>query len=251
MTVDDVIQQSTLTGLILRLPPVQLDRKIYEGVKKRLEGIGGKWKGGKTAGFVFSVDPSERLEAIRAGEKINLKQDYQFFATPPDLANWMVLRAAIEPHHKILEPSAGDGALVMEISRRFPSIVVDCFELMPENRIKLGYVGAANIIGGDFLEHPARAEYDRIVANPPFTRNQDIEHIRHMWDCLKPGGRLVTIASTHWAQADGRTRKHQEFRDWLYQIDGEYGPIEPGTFKESGTSVGAVLIVADKKGENR
>jgi hypothetical protein len=244
MTVDEVIERSTLTGLILRLPPVQLDRKIYEGVKKKLEGIGGKWKGGKTAGFVFSVDPGERLDAIRNGEKVNLKQDYQFFATSDDYADRMVRHAAPAPYHRILEPSAGDGAIARAICRRLPDVTVDCFELMPENRVKLACNPAVRLIGEDFLAHPPCANYDRIIANPPFTRNQDIDHIRHMWACLIPGGRLVTLASLHWRLTD--QRKHQEFRSWLDKIEAEQYDVELGAFKASGTSVGAVLIVADK-----
>src|SRR5262245_9536274 len=110
--VREVLSQSKLDGLVLKLPPIQLDRKVYEVVKKSLEGIGGKWKGGKIGGFVFTVDPGERFEALLAGEKVNLKQNYQFFATPSVFADWMVLRAGVEPTHKILEPSAGDGAIV-------------------------------------------------------------------------------------------------------------------------------------------
>lgn len=244
MTVDEVLSKSTLNGLVLKLPDVQLDRKVYEGVKKALEGIGGKWKGGKVAGFEFSVDPRARLDAVLSGERVNLKRDYQFFATPAEYAEWMVIRAGIEWTHRILEPSAGDGAIVKAIRRYNPIVDVDCFELMLENREKLRALAGARAIGDDFLLHPPVAEYDRIIANPPFTRDQDIEHIRHMWACLKPGGVLVTLASTHWTLTD--QRKHQEFRSWLDDIGADCSPVEPGTFKASGTTVGAVLIVAQK-----
>lgn len=244
-TVDEVLSQSKLEGLVLKLPPTQLDRSVYLLVKKTLEGIGGRWKGGKTAGFVFSVDPTERLQAILAGEKINLKQDFQWFATPDDYADGMVIRAGIEPGQKIAEPSAGDGAIVKAICRRFPDIIVDCWELMPENRVKLASVAGARLVGEDFLTHHPRPEYDRIIANPPFTGNQDVAHIRQMWACLKPGGVLVTLSSTHWTLTDQRL--HREFRNWLSEIAAETSYVEPGTFKASGTNVGATMIVAIKE----
>jgi hypothetical protein len=38
---------------VVKLPNQQLDRKEYLEVKKKLELIGGKWKGGKIQGFEF------------------------------------------------------------------------------------------------------------------------------------------------------------------------------------------------------
>ena len=41
--------------------------------------------------------------------------------------------------------------------------------------------------------------YDTIVMNPPFEKFQDIDHVRHAFDLLKPGGRVVAIsASAPW-----------------------------------------------------
>ncbi len=75
MTTKEVLQQCTVEGNIVKLPAVQLERKEYKEVKKQLELIGGKWKGGKTQGFVFEEDPTELLEQISNGEKRNLKSE--------------------------------------------------------------------------------------------------------------------------------------------------------------------------------
>ena len=53
-------------------------------------------------------------------------------------------------------------------------------------------------MGDDFLnpsEWATAFKYDRIIANPPFTKNQDIDHVMQMWNFLKPGGRIVSIMS--------------------------------------------------------
>lgn len=44
---EDILQQCTVDGNIVRLPDVKLERKDYLEVAKALQLIGGKWKGGK------------------------------------------------------------------------------------------------------------------------------------------------------------------------------------------------------------
>ncbi len=37
--------------------------------------------------------------------------------------------------------------------------------------------------------------FDRVVMNPPFERQQDIDHVSRAAGMLKPGGRLVSVMS--------------------------------------------------------
>lgn len=239
----EVLKQCTVQGHVVKLPANQLDRKDYEAVKKKLELIGGKWKGGKVQGFEFKEDPTSLLEEISSGGDRNIKKEFQFFATPDSLAFKMATMAEIEPEHEILEPSAGQGALIKAVNALLPNSFIDCFELMPLNKQFLGKIPTANIIGEDFLLSDVK-QYDRIIANPPFTKNQDIDHIKKMFNCLKNGGRLVTVASPSWTQ--GNQKKQVEFREWLEEINAHIEEIPAGTFKESGTSIKAILIVIDK-----
>lgn len=59
-----ILQKCAVEGLIVRIPDELLDRNIYTEVKGHLELIGGKWKGGKTKGFIFEEDPAELLAAL-------------------------------------------------------------------------------------------------------------------------------------------------------------------------------------------
>ena len=43
-TKEQVLQNCTVEGTVVKLPNVQLDRKLYQEVAKALELIGGKWK---------------------------------------------------------------------------------------------------------------------------------------------------------------------------------------------------------------
>jgi hypothetical protein len=60
-TKEEVLKNCIVDGLVVRLPNVQLDRKLYQEVSKSLELIGGKWKGGKVYGFIFLSDPTDLL----------------------------------------------------------------------------------------------------------------------------------------------------------------------------------------------
>ena len=89
-TKQDVLQNCTIEGNIIKLPETQLDRKLYQEVAKSIQLIGGSWKGGKTQGFVFNSDPTELLSEITEGKNRNLKKEFQFFATPKTLADVLV-----------------------------------------------------------------------------------------------------------------------------------------------------------------
>lgn len=120
MDKETCLQSCTVEGLIIKLPDYQLERKVYQEVAKSLELIGGKWKGGKVMGFIFNEDPTELLAQIANGENRNLKKEYQFYATPDSIADWLVQLADIKPEHNILEPSAGQGAIINAVRRVLP-----------------------------------------------------------------------------------------------------------------------------------
>jgi hypothetical protein len=241
---EEVYAACRIEGMVIKLPDVQLERKLYMEVAKGLEIAGGKWKGGKVGGFVFGENPEPLLELLKIGEGVNYKKEYQFFETPESVVDFMVGLVDLVPDGKtrILEPSAGQGAIVKGIRKLFGEVTVDCFELMELNRMKLKAVPGVRLMGEDF-EMEAKyfyKSYDLIIANPPFSKNQDIDHIREMYACLASGGQLISVASTHWKLSNNR--KEREFRDWLEFLGAEEFPIEPGRFKESGTMVGSVIL---------
>ncbi len=245
ITPEQILSGCTIDGMIVRLPVGQLDRKLYMEVANKLNLIGGTWKGGKIQGFVFREDPIELLQQITNGEKRNLKKEYQFFATPDELADKLVEMAEIKEHYVILEPSAGQGSIIKAIQRKCPEMIVDYFELMEINRSFLQKINFTHFIGEDFLKYPGEHYgYDRIIANPPFAKNQDIDHIYRMWEMLNIGGRLVTIASCHWEFSNGK--KETTFRQWLTRVNAEIRHIPPGAFKESGTLIKSRIVIINK-----
>lgn len=257
-TAQEVYKDCRVDGNLIYLPATQLDRNLYLEVANGLQLIGGKWKR-KYSAFEFQQDPTELLLSLASGEKRNLKKEFQFFATPKSLAAEMVRLAMPENNTKILEPSAGQGAIIDEILSycRLKDITapeVWYCELMDLNRsiLERKYkeitdikVSEFKVKDNDFLQADNNTFFDIIIANPPFSKNQDIDHIRKMYSLLKPGGLMVAIASKHWIYS--QNKKENDFRTWLYDtVDASVNPIDAGAFNESGTSIATVMIIVYK-----
>lgn len=183
-----------------------------------------------------------KVEALQA--EIALSSIPGYFPTPAEVVEVMLDRAGIEPGMVVLEPSAGSGNIANAVREQFPTMQVHCFELNRRLaellRLKGHYVG-----GDDFLmdEQVARI-YDRVVMNPPFERQQDLDHVRKAYRALKPGGRLVAIMAPGFEFR--QDRKSQEFRGWLDEVGATWEDLPEGSFKASGTGVGTRLVVVDR-----
>lgn len=228
-----VLARATTDGNVLYLPEGQLDRKLYEAVNKALTNAGGKWK--TRVGHVFSTDAAPKLAAmLEAGKSVDEKKRDQAFFTPPELAAHVVSLADVRGRG-VLEPSAGRGALV-DACMAAGALAVNCVEINEESATALRQKYPSTVVLGDFLaiESPSKPPYERVVMNPPFTRNQDIAHVRHALRWLKPGGILVAI------MLNNQTRKG--FVELVAEYDPEIEEIERGAFKESGTDVPTVIV---------
>ena len=91
----------------------------------------------------------------------------------------------------------------------------------------------------DFL----KADYigaDKIIMNPPFTRQQDADHILQAYDMLGESGILVSVCSV--GPFFRNNRKSIEFREFLESVDAEVFDLPEGAFKESGTMIATKII---------
>lgn len=233
--VKDVLKRATTHQNVLILPPGQLERGLYEKVDKALKNAGGKWKRG--TGHVFPSDAAPKLAAmLDSGVSVDEKKRDQAFFTPPELAK-RVAEIADVRDRTVLEPSAGMGHLAVAcwLSGAY---VVDCIERNPEYQTSLTSAGLGDVAITDFLSVlPAdldKEPYERIVMNPPFTRNQDIAHVRHALNWLAPEGVLVAI------MLNNQTRKG--FVDLNVEYDPEIEELERGIFKESGTDISTLIV---------
>lgn len=243
-SVEEILMHCTLENNIMKLPQVQFNKKSYAEAKKWIEEAGGSWQGGKVQGFTFPFNADRVFSILHEGKRCNLQQDFQFFATPPEVADWLVMLAGgVHEDEKVLEPSAGTGAIIDAIHRSCKDLVVDCFELMPENKELLSKKSNINILGDDFTTYDLGL-YDKIIANPPFSKNQDIRHVRRMYEHLNNGGTVAAIMSCHWKIAS--EIECADFREWLKDVHAKVCDIEEGSFKQSGTGIETTAVIIQK-----
>lgn len=190
-------------------------------------------------------------EAVKTGEPVKVVSVPQLFETPPELAERMALEAEIKPGHKVLEPSAGTGRLIRAIYEAEPLAAISAVEInqnLGEALRNMKRADGHNMIDalfcGDFMFPAPTPTYDRILMNPPFVNGQDIDHVKHAFKTLKPGGRIVAIMGEgSFFRSD---RKAREFRAWLEDIEGTSEQLPPNTFASSGTGVNTRLVIIDK-----
>ena len=232
--VADVLGNSRIEGNNLYLPEGQLERKLYIKINKVLESIHGKWNR-KSKSHIFEKSPVDTLEEILlAGEYTDQKKEFQFFETPEKIAKQLIELADIQEGESILEPSAGKGAIAKYI------MDCDCIELNKENRgylLEHGY----NLIGDDFLIF--NKKYDIIIANPPFTKQQDITHVEHM---LELAEKVVSVMSV--SVIFRTNKKTVEFRKKIEDLNGKFIELPEKSFAESGTNVNTCIMVVKRNG---
>lgn len=238
----DILGECSADGNVIYLPPVQLDRKDYAAVNKVLENMGGKWDR-KAKGHIFAAgdDTGAMLEAVLLTQEVrDLKKEYQFFPTPRAVAKRMCDWAEITYDSDVLEPSCGNGQLADVICEYQPASLT-CYELNEQMKKHLdskeygvNYADFLGVVKSDV------EPIDRIVMNPPFTRHQDIDHVRHAYELLDDGGILVSVMSeSTFFRSD---RKSVAFRDFLTDVGAEIIELDAGAFHESGTDIKTRII---------
>ena len=238
-------------------------KSIYELMGTKKEPIRNGYHGYShcTGEPYFDTEESKALWSLLDGETEEQKEEKVlrekvaqlqfsniagFFPTPSAVAEHMLDLLCIEEGQDVLEPSAGSGSL-LDIVDHAPfnggrRVAVEVNHTLSEilkmkNKKWL-------IHNSDFMEDFKESGFDRIIMNPPFEQLQDIDHIRHAYDLLNPGGKLVSVASS--SVTFNSRKKAASFREWLDSIGGEIVELPPGSFKESGTGANSVLVVADK-----
>jgi phospholipid N-methyltransferase len=169
-----------------------------------------------------------------------------YFPTPKNIIEQMLNHADIREGEKILEPSAGNGNILDSITAYIQANGITATIEAVEWNYSLREILELknyNLVSNDFMEYAKYNHYDKIIMNPPFEKNQDIQHVQHAYKCLKDGGRLVAIMSPHFTFANDTASVN--FREWL-DGRGYYEKLPEGAFKESGTNVNTVMVVIDK-----
>lgn len=245
----------------------QSSRELYQKTTKVLKAFGGNWVT-KAKATIFDDEDAETAvrQACETGFYVDPKKAYQFFETPPEVAELMIQELRlITGTYTVLEPSAGNGALIVALTKTLTDDVeydlqIAAVELDPVKQKRLQELTGSSsqplkqLACGDFLQLDPQTHttelFDRVMMNPPFSKSQDIKHVRHAYNFLKPGGILVSVMSPGFTfRLDSAATL---FREWLEMLSGGSGrayhvPLPDGSFKASGTNVKTVMLVIEKR----
>ncbi len=175
-----------------------------------------------------------------------------YFATPTEVADYVLATARIEAGNTICEPSAGTGSLIDAVRKHHPQATVcycelNCF-LLDILREKYEGVEGVSFLGRDFLEvdqHRVGNGFDRIIMNPPFERGEDADHVLHAYGLLTPGGILTAIVSA--GLLSRSDKKSKTFREFLDHHQALVKNVPSGAFKSSGTGVETKIVCVQSR----
>lgn len=168
--------------------------------------------------------------------------DFGFFPTPSEVVDRMIELAEIGEYDSILEPSAGEGAILSELGRRRKTTAVEYSQKRYEylqNRFR----DLFQLVNDDFLKwnKDYTEKFDVVLMNPPFSSSRiEIKHFLHAFRMVRPGGKIVCILPEgHFFKSDSKAKL---FLDFLEQNGYISEKLERGTFSESGTEIATRIV---------
>lgn len=167
-----------------------------------------------------------------------------FFPTPCDIVQRMIDLAEFDGPGRVLEPSAGKGDIANACAKA--GQLVYCVELchsLAEVCRKAGlHVRCADFLDltlADYQFASLAGGFDRVLMNPPFERGIDGHHVRHAFEFLRPGGRLVAVVCS---------TTGTRLREWARERSGWVEDLPPLSFQSSErpTGVSTSLVIANR-----
>lgn len=204
------------------------------------------------AGYYGEVLP----DAFDEGDDDNLfnrstavAKDLQFYPTPAGIVDDMLRDVKLDGV-KVLEPSAGQGAFALPAACQ--GATVTAIEVNPDHcavlrsrAISQGVSGRIDVRNRNFLTLQPRRIFGLVLMNPPFYGTHYMDHVRHAFEFLAPGGMLIAVLPAS-AQVN-ESRKHDAFRKWAWEQNalgwaGPFRDLPPESFRESGTMIQTVTL---------
>lgn len=197
------------------------------------------------------IELSNRLptQTVRSEEQLQWQQ----FSTPVDIAAVAILLANAQVDDVVLEPSAGNGLLVVQLGVH-RSLQLNELDQTRRDRLCDVFPDAA-VSGHDAATiNSSLASADRptlILMNPPFSRSlgrgaDDYAAVRHLQAALRrlqPGGRLVAIMPD-WFGPSARMR--DQYETVLRDVTVRTAIRLERCYLKHGTSIAVRIFVIDK-----
>lgn len=191
------------------------------------------------AEFYGEVLPDADPDDVPMRASTDVAKDLQFYWSPQDVIERALYMAGVytrdqhayteHPNLNVLEPSCGDGRIMDAIrSRGSRAFGIEHHA----GRAAQARAKGHSVLTANFLEQPARAEFDRVIMNPPFYGKHYVKHVRHALKFLRPGGCLVAILPA--------TARYDH--GLLDDLRGTWEDLPVGSFAEVGTNVPTALF---------
>lgn len=181
-----------------------------------------------------------------------VSKDLQFYPSPPHVVEQVLKDLHLKEGARVLEPSAGQGAIALEAARR--GARVDAYEYVDSHcDVLRGCARRENlnitVRRANFLSIEPVEAYDFVCMNPPFYGTHYMDHVRHAFKFLAPGGSLRAVLPA--SAAVNETRKHEAFRKWAKPLNdwgwaGPFKDLPAESFADSGTRINTSLLLIRK-----
>lgn len=222
------------------------------------EGKGGKERDRAANAALTDYDRAKAYywATQKKNSKTKAQEGKDYFATPEPLGQKMVQWVDARGGDKVLEPSAGHGAIARWFGENVERTVVEPSSAL-RSRLAL-VIDPANdrVVDANFEDLSINNKYDAIAMNPPFGSGgrTAIDHLAKAAQHLREGGRVAAIIPTGPA-AD------KKFDNWLYEQNDKgqsvHGNLHmvadiklpQSAFERAGTNVAARVVVIDKSSE--
>lgn len=260
-----VLESAYVEENTVRLTCGTLAPRKFVQPKAVLEAIGGVWSTAKGAYvFPYGSDPAALIAAVLEAGTVPLaaRTAEGYVRTPDgvatDILTWHVDVGHLPRGARVLEPSAGDGAIVRAILGENRDVTVVAVEPNPD-RVAALRVLAATVPGRlevhamtleEFAADPAAYgdPFDAVIMNPPFALpgNPDawLSHVRTAYGLMYPGAQLAAIVPASYQYRAGNL--HRDFQDQVAASCGKFVPLDRDAFAPSGCGVSAGVLTFPK-----
>lgn len=233
-------------------------QEIFDGTwEDRSPGTEGEDVGGKEndRNIVSTDSDYDRAKAFyfargKKTAKNKAAEGVDYFATPEPVGYKMVQWAGLKDGDRVLEPSAGHGAISRFFSPNTDNTIIEpSSRLAPQAQMN---TENAKLINGYFEDLHIGNKYDAVTMNPPFGTGGKtaIEHLSKAFRHLREGGRVIALIPrggmadkrfTKWYESDEAKNAHMVGEVLLPNV----------TFERAGTKVATRIVIIDKGGESQ
>ena len=148
---------------------------------------------------VFKIDNKISELQNKWPTKEKEKEFGQYFTVNTELKE-KVYEYILNSPSNILEPSIGQGDLIVYIKDKMPRVKFDMYEIDMSIKMLNG-IEKDKVVYGDFMEQKITKKYKTIVGNPPYVRTKSgnlyIDFTEKCYNLLDLGGELIFIVPSN------------------------------------------------------